>query len=257
MKLFLSALTAAVLAMSAPAFADTATATPILELMNRPTVTQSTYVVEKNHALLEAGYNNTSFAGAGSATTLPRAQIRIGTNLKNLEVDVKAPSIVRVRAGGLATGSDDVQAGVKYLIRNAARYAVSAQFGVDIPTGTLGQTGTQTSFGLNGTYKISSMFSVKTTQSFTAQNVAGIRYGSYTPSFVVAAMLPRQTSVFGEYSLATKAYGPATPSRSTFLLGASHAISNRLAVDIEASRSPGSNNVPKSTGFGFGAAYGI
>ena len=275
MKRFFTALTMAVLATAAPAFADTQS-TPILDLIDRPTVTQSTYVLAPNQVLVEAGYNNTSFPSSaftsgGSTATYPQAEVRVGTQLKNLEVDVTAPSVIR---GSGVTSGTDIAAGVKYLIHSSKRFAVSAQFDIDAPTGQ-GQSpasfgldgggsvgGTQNAFALNGTYNITKVFSVKTTQKLTLQNIGGLHYTSYTPSFVLAAALPYQTSIFAEYASATKFYGPSNQfssatTRTQYLLGASHAISPRLAIDVEGTSSPSVNNYTKYTGIGVGAAYQI
>jgi hypothetical protein len=254
-------LAAVALATTVPALAAGTSSPPLYEVVNRPTngisaSAASTYTVAPNQLLLEAGYGNTSSTGSGPVTDYPQVLLHIGTHLKNLELDVKAPS--EIRAGG-TTFSDDVAVGLKYLFFDAKRLAVSAQAAEQLPTGSLNtlNSGSQTAYGLNGTYKISKMFEVRTTQSFTANNLLGVRYGSYHPSFTALAALPCDTQIFASYALNTRAAGPSTSSRSAYLLGASHQLNNHLQVDLEGTASPGANGLAKTRGIGFGAAYRI
>lgn len=255
-------LAVAVLATTVPALAaDTSSSLPLYDVVNRPTNTisataASTYTVAPGQLLIEAGYGNTSATDFGHVTDYPQVLLHVGTQLKNLEVDVKTPS--SNRAGG-TTYSDDIAAGLKYLIFDKKHLAVSAQVGEQFPTGSQDspQSGTQTAYGLNGTYKISKMFEVRTTQSFTANNFLGLRYGSYNPSFTALAALPYESQIFASYALNTRAAGPTTSSRSAYLLGASHQLNDHFQVDLEGTASPGANGLAKTRGVGVGAAYRI
>ena len=254
-------LAVAIFATTVPALAADTSAPPLYDVVNRPTNTisataASTYTVAPGELLVEAGYGNTSSSDVGPVTDYPQVLLHVGTQLKNLEVDVKAPS--ENRSGG-TTYSDDVAAGLKYLIFDKKHLAVSAQVGEQFPTGSQDspQSGTQTAYGLNGTYKISKMFEVRTTQSFTANNFLGIRYGSYNPSFTALAALPYESQVFASYALNTRAAGPTTSSRSAYLLGASHQLNDHFQVDLEGTASPGADGLAKTRGIGVGAAYRI
>jgi hypothetical protein len=254
-------LAVALLATTVPALAADTSYLPLYEVVNRPTnaisaTGASTYTVAPGELLVEAGYDNTSSSDVGHVTDYPQVLLHVGTHLKNLEVDVKAPS--EIRAGGV-TSSDDVAAGLKYLFYDTKHLAVSVQAAEQLPTGSLSspRSGTQTAYGLNGTYKVSKMFEVRTTQSFTANNFLGIRYGSYNPSFTALAALPYESQIFASYALNTRAAGPATSSRSAYLLGASHQLNDHFQVDFEGTASPGANGLANTRGIGFGAAYRI
>ncbi len=262
MKRFLTALTLAALATTAPAFA----ATSLSDLVDRPTVTDAALTLAPNTVLVEAGYDNLSYKGIGSVATYPQISAKIGTEFKNLELDVVAPSEQRKSvSGSTVTGGTNIAAGLKYLILHAKRYAVSGELGVQIPTGTIGFPGvytkTQTSVAVDANYKINKTFTVKTTQRFTAQSIPGDRYGSYTPSYALSAALPYKTNVFAEYASFGRFTGPATKSARFFQVGANHELSSNLIIDVEAGRyasytDTGSGySLPKGTQIGFGAAY--
>jgi hypothetical protein len=258
MKRFLVAVAAAVLSTVSPVLAADTSSVPLYDVINRPFNTispsaASTYVVAPDEILIEAGYNNLSTNGVGPTSDYPQVLAHIGTHLKNLELDVKAPSEVR---GGGASASDDIAGSLKYLILKAHHYAVSAQVGASIPTGSQDgrNAGTQTNYGLNGSYKFSKMFEVRTTQSFLANNTFGLRYGSYNPSYTGIVSLPENTNLFASYAYNKNAVGPRTGSETGVLYGASHQLGERFQVDVEGTNQS-IKNFTHTHGIGFGAAY--
>jgi hypothetical protein len=237
--------------------AQAATDDPCLSLSNvvtRPTVTNSVCTVERNHVLIETGYTNlSSTAGNGNTVTYPQALLRIGTTVKHLEAEIQIPS--ENRSDGLH-GTGDVGGGLKYLLGYSPRmqYGVQANFTAPTGDGQFTAGASQSTVALNGSLVLSPVFSLQSTQAFTAASIAGLRYGSYIPSFVLSAALPHATSVFGEYAAFTNALGPNTGTRSQEIFGVSHDIGSRLQLDLEGISSA-TKSTGKYTGMGFGVSY--
>jgi hypothetical protein len=237
--------------------AHAATDDPCLSLSNvvtRPTVTNSVCTVEQNHVLIETGYTNlSSTVGNGNTVTYPQALLRIGTSVKHLEAEIQIPS--ENRSGGIH-GIGDVSGGLKYFVGYSPRMQYGIQANFTAPTGDSQFTAgaSQSTIALNGSLALSPVFTLQSTQAFTAAAFAGIRYGTYTPSFVLSAALPHATSIFGEYAAFTNALGPNTGTRNQEILGVSHDIGSRLQLDLEGMNSS-TKSTGKFTGMGFGVSY--
>jgi len=236
------------------AYADDACA-PLSNVVSRPTVTNSACTVSPNHVLFENGYLNNTADTGGNSVSYPQTLIRIGTSIPRLEVQAQAPSLNRVN-GQHGDGDGDVGAGLKYLLKDNARYQISSQINLTLPTGDTAFTAknTQTAIALNGAYAISSRWTLATTQSIQENSVAGARYQSYVPSLVLSSSLPHNSAGYLEYALITHANGPGTGTRNQYILGALHDIGYRLQIDVEDIYSP-TISTGKYNGIGFGVSY--
>jgi hypothetical protein len=226
--------------VGAPILADDP-CTSISAIVTRPTVTNSVCTVRPNHVLIETGYQNTSAAGGGNTVAYPQALLRIGTDVRGLEAFIVMPGVQRISSGAsTVSGLTDVAAGLKYVIGATPKFAYGAQAQVSAPTGSAAFSANATTavYALNLGYTISPVFSLGSTLSAQSLSAAGQRYASFVPSLTLTASLPSGNSVFGEIAEFTHANGPATATRSQYLLGLYHVFGQRLQADVEAGFSP-------------------
>jgi len=193
-------------------------------LVTRPTETTTTCVVPPDRVLIETGMNVQSVRNAEASyayTSAPNAEIRIGTPLSNLEIDLFSPVLFR-SSGETSTG--DAGAGAKLLFRETTAWAWGASVNGTFPTGTnpalaphgLGSVNAgTTSVNLNAEASLGSIFSVAATigQQFDAAPIGSggaQRYDSLVPSLEFAASLGRGATAFAEGWTQTNGEGPAT-----------------------------------------------
>jgi hypothetical protein len=241
-------------------------------VVSRPTQTTAACVVKPNQVLIETGYQSQTIAAAGGSytyQTYPLATIRIGTTLRNVELDVIPPSAIR-SAGSSATS--DIGAGLRWQIGSTPSFAYSLDAIATAPTGTdpafnpngLGSAngGTYTAnANLQGTlgkvFGYGATLSVNSLTSVTA--ASAVRYTSVIPSFDLTLSLP------SAYTLALEAYrqsngeGSATPSHTWFDAALEKTIGNaQLDLSYGASNrispAPGAPAVRRHYA-GFGISY--
>lgn len=228
--------------------------TALSNVVTRPTVTNSVCTVEPDHVLLETGYSNVTAGNGGGATaTFPQAQLRIGTDVKHLEVDVQAPS--EIRSGGIH-GIGDAGGGLKYLFGYSSRMQYGAQLTVSVPTGdsAFSAGAAQTTAALNGSLALSPVFSLTSSQNFARLAAGGVQYDSYMPTLTLSASLPHSLTAFAESAYFTNALGPKTATRNQYIGGLSYDLTPRLQVDLEAITSP-TKTTGTYTGIGAGLSY--
>jgi len=215
--------------------------TSISAIVTRPTVTNSVCTVRPNHVLIETGYQNTSTAGGGNTVAYPQALLRVGTDLRGLEAFIVLPTLQRVSSGAAVTsGLTDIAAGLKYVIGATPKFAYGAQVQVSAPTGSAAFSagGTTAVYAVNLGYTMSPVFSLGSTLNAESLSIGTQRYASFVPTLTLTASLPNANAVFGEIAEFTHATGPATPTRTQYLLGVYHDFGQRLQVDVEAGFSP-------------------
>lgn len=245
-------------ATPAPTQAASDPCAPILNVVNRPTVTTTACVVKPNKAMIETGYQNTSFDGAGNnLVTYPRAFLRVGTKVPNLEFDLTPPSYAKQFG---IKGATDVAFGVKYQLGSTDKFVYSVNGGVSAPTGTNGFSagGTVYDGSLNASYALNSVFSLAGSANFLSQpsvnpaTNATTRFRSFQPSLLLTAALPSDTQIFGEVSSLSNANGPGTKTATLYDVGVMHALGKKAVVDLEFGRSPtAATGKYRYVGFGF------
>ena len=227
-------------------------------MVTRPTVTNAVCTVRSNHVEIEGGYQNTSYPSAGNTVVYPQAVIRVGTAIHGLEFQVTPPQYQRttVNTGGTAiSGTADAGAALKYIIGYTPKFNYGVQVGWTAPTGSAAFSAgaTQSLYAAQFGYTLSPVFSLFGGVQDQILATGGVNYGSFVPSLGVSAGLPNGLGLFGEVAEFTHALGPATPTRTQYILGANHAVGARMQVDLEAGWSPtvttGKYNY---VGFGFG-----
>jgi hypothetical protein len=241
-----------------PALGNNDPCTSLSAIVTRPTVSNSVCTVRPNHVLVEAGYTNTSADGGGNSVAYPQTLVRVGIGaIPALELDLAPPSIARASgAAGVTTGTTDIGAGLKYVLGYTAKFNYGAQLFFTAPTGTNGFSagGTNDNYALQAGYTLSPVFSLSgAAQIFSFAN-NGARYQSFVPSLLVGASLPNSTGLFAEVAQFTKANGAGTPTRTQYMIGATHDFGSRLQVDVEGGLSP-TVTTGKYRFVGFGLAY--
>jgi hypothetical protein len=205
--------------------------------------------VRPNHVLLETGYQNTTttFHAISSNVQYPQALIRVGTTIPGLELDVAPASAARTNAGDKAiTGDTDFGAGIKYVIGYSKNFNYGANVFLTAPTGSAAFSagGTNALYNFNYGYTISQVFALAGTFGLLSQTNGVQRWSTFIPSLMLTASLPNATNLFTEFATFTNAAAPGSAARAQYLVGVSRAITQRLQVDVEISRSPNASTRP-------------
>lgn len=240
-----------------PAFGENDPCTSIAAIVTRPSVTNSVCTVRPNHVEIESGYVNTTFAaGGGNAVTYPNALIRIGTRIPALELQIAPPNATRTNAGGVTTATSDVGAGLKYVFGYSAKFNWGGQAFFTAPTGLNGgsSNGATSAYALNAGYTLSPALSLATTLATSSLTNGTQRWSSFVPSLVLGATLPNANGAFAEIATYGNANGPASATRTQYMLGVYHDVGPRLQLDASAAYSP-TTATGKYRTIGFGASY--
>lgn len=203
---------------------------------NRTTLTGSTCTVDKNGKVIESGYKNITNKN-GNTSSYPAANIRIGTYVKNLEIDVATPSSVR---SGLNRGISNTVFGIKYGIKNSDRFGLAARSNVDLPTSdkTFGNKGISFSGGLVGLFKPFNSLSLSASSDLQANAPTDKKkYGSSREAIAADLSVLKNTHLTAGYALQTNALGPKSDSKPTVQVGVSQNV-GQAALDLEVGRDP-------------------
>ena len=239
-----------------PALIPNDPCTSLSAIVTRPTVTNSVCTVRPGHVLLETGFQSTTATGAGTTTQVPQALLRIGSDLGGLEFDLQLPSYQHASANG-ASGVSDGGIGLKYVLGASPKLNYGLQFSVTVPTGTSGFSagGTVQNYAVNGALALGPIFALESTQNLSLVSNGSVSWRSYQPTLVLAAAIPSTAlSLFGEAAQFTNANGPATPTRTQLIGGASYDLTTRLQADVEYGFSP-TAATGKYHYFGVGLSY--
>jgi hypothetical protein len=239
-----------------PALGTNDPCTSLSAIVTRPTVSNSVCTVRPNHVLVETGYQNTSASGGGNTVVYPQSLIRVGTAVPALEFDLAPPSAARTNIGGVTTGTTDIGAGLKYVFGYTPKFNYGGQIFVTAPTGVNGFSagGTQTTYALQAGYTLSPVFSVTGVTQMASLTNGAARWTSFIPSLVLGASLPNSTGLFAEIAQFSHAIGPATPTRTQYILGAYRDLGQRLQLDASVGISP-TVATGKYHYLSFGASY--
>lgn len=121
---------------AAPTPAPDICSTGISAIITRPTQTTSACVVKPNHVLIETGYQSqTVDVSGGSFTyqTVPSGDMRTGTMLENVELDLFPPSAI---ASARETATSDIGASLKWQIHSIPSFAYGINVSATASTGS-------------------------------------------------------------------------------------------------------------------------
>jgi hypothetical protein len=237
----------------------------ILSIVNRPTVTTGVCTVRTGHFVLENGYTNetTSGAGGGSDAYYPQSLLRIGTADPHLDFEFGFPSYETSSVGQpTTTGTSDVSLGTKYELGYNSNAFWGVYGAITYPTGSKAFTAGNAEFtgDLNGSYTISSEFSLAGTLSFnalSAANAAGSpqSYFCFIPSLELSAALPGGPSqILAEYAYFSAA-GPGFGSKDLIDFVYQRDFVNHVQLDVEYGFSPTVLNGGKQHYVGAGLSF--
>jgi hypothetical protein len=221
--------------------------TTMLAIVTRPTVTTTACTVRPNHVLVENGWNNTVVTGprGGNTAAYPQSEVRIGTEVTRLEVDLTPPTWIHSSVGGpVIGGPSDVAAGLSYEIGYSAKavWAVNAVASAPVGSPAFSASGSQYTGNFNWSYSLSSKFGLSGTFGFDSQtgmNANGHvqRFFNFIPSIYATATLPRTSQAFLEYVYYSHA-GVGLGSKNLIDLGLQHDINPHVQADVEYGFSP-------------------
>jgi len=218
----------------------------IAAIVTRPTQTTTTCVVPPDRLLIETGTNAQSVRAPGASyafTSYPNAEIRIGTPLRNTEVDLFTPVFFHSSGEG-ATG--DAGAGIKTVFYQTGVWAWGASVNGTFATGTNPAVGPHglgsvnagtTAFNLNAETSLGPIFGVAATlgQQFDAAPIASggaEHYASLVPSLEITASLGHGAVAFLEGWTQTNGEGPATETHHWLDGGLQKALGS-MQFDLE------------------------
>jgi hypothetical protein len=231
--------------------------TSIGAIVSRPSQSTSVCTVRPGHVLLETGYVNNTGGGVATTSQFPQANLRIGTSIPALEVDLGLPMYERIRADRTTTdGVTDLGAGLKYVLGYSSRFQYGVNAFVTEPTGSNGiSSGASTqTYNLNYGYTLNSVFSLAGTFGIESLASGSQRYSTFMPSLVLSAGLPNATGLFVETAAFSDGAGPVTPTRTQVITGITRDLSPRLQLDLEVGHSISSAG-GNYRFIGFGASY--
>jgi hypothetical protein len=239
-----------------PSLGDNDPCTSLAAIVGRPSVTNSVCTVRPKHLEIETGYLNTSARTGGNTVAFPQALVRIGTAIPALELQIAPPGINRSNSGGIATGTTDAGAGLKYVFGYTPKFSWGGQAFFTAPTGSNGfsANGTNATYALNAGYTLNSVFSLATTLATNSLTNGPQRWTSFVPSLVLGVSLPNATGLNAEIAQFSNANGPATPARTQYLFAVYRDVGARVQLDASFATSP-TAATGKYNAVGFGASF--
>jgi hypothetical protein len=161
----------------------------LLDVLDRPTVSDSSCVVRPDHVVIEAGYAHAALypTGSGHGWDAPELELRFGLPHDN-ELVFLPPN--RVMAPG-ANGYTASVVGIKHEFDVSPAWQFAAESLVTLPSGDPNQGSAGTGVAINGiaSYSPSSTVGLSLMAGFTSEtepsNLGGGRYTSFNPDGVV------------------------------------------------------------------------
>jgi hypothetical protein len=249
-------------ASPAPGVSDPCTS--LLAVVQRPSVTTSVCALKYGGIILENGYTNTLTTGPGGGVSesYPQSLLRVGTPLRDLELQLVLPTYERTTVGGPANGFSDAGVGLKYELG----YTSKASYGINVietePTGDSAFTsGLATYTGnLNVSYTLSPEFGLASTLTFESlaapqANGGAVRGGAFVSSLVLTAALPANAQLFGEAAYFTHP-SIGAPGRVLYDFGLQKQLSPNVLADIEGGLAPAPVNGQRQHYIGGGISIG-
>jgi len=227
-------------------------------------VATSVCALKKREAVVESGYTDTVMTGAGNGVNVnyPQSVVRVGTDVRNLEVQAVPPSYERSTSGAPTDGVSDAGFGLKYEIGYTSKASYGVNFLATVPTGSSTFTsGAPTYTGnVNLTYTLNSEFGLASTisfQSLATREGAGTvaRVGAFVPTLVLTAAVPGNSQLFAEIASFSHA-AVGQPSRVLYDGGFQKQISTHVLIDLEAGLAPAPVNGQRQHYIGFGISVG-
>ncbi|MBV8222311.1 MAG: hypothetical protein JO293_03045 [Candidatus Eremiobacteraeota bacterium] len=238
--------------------------TTIIAIVTRPTVTTSVCTVRPQHLLVENGWTNTvtTGPGGGNTATYPQSFVRIGTDIRQVEIDWTPPSYNRSSVGGaIISGASDMAFGAKWEAGYDSRAVWGCNASVSVPSGDTAFTAgtTQYMFNLNGSYTLTPVFSLSSTLGFNSLGMpaapnAAQRYFSFIPTLALFASTSRVSEAFAEYAYFSRT-GPGLPGKSLIDFGYEQDLGRHLQLDAEYGFTPASFNGQRQQYVGAGVSF--
>ena len=238
--------------------------TTLLAIVTRPTVTTSTCVVKPKHVLVENGYTNTvtTGTGGGNVASYPQSFIRVGMNLRALELDITPPNGNRSSVGGIVvSGSTDSAFGIKYEAGYSARWVYGVNGSVSVPSGSAAFTsgGTQYTGNFNWGYTVNSVISLSGTAGYNsltgfAANGTVERFAQFVPTLLLYIAVPPKSQAFVEYAYFSHA-GLGVRSKSLIDFGYQFDPNPHIQLDVEYGFAPTLINGQRQHYLGAGLSF--
>ena len=210
---------------------------PLLNLIDRPTVGDSACVVPYKKAILEMGYQYQSLShSAGNEQNFPEAELRIGLPLNNELVMILPSNIHQSMAPH--SGFTATVVGIKHELgyNKSWLWTIEALLTQSNGSAAFGSKGNGAAFNGIVSYNINSSFNLTfmfggTTQTQAIQS-GGQRYNSINPDLILTYTATNKLQFFGEVYGQSKT-GPGEGSGFNFDGGLLYLLIPNFSVDLE------------------------
>lgn len=213
-------------------------ASPLLAIIDRPTVGDSACVVPERRVVLELGGQWTKFRDGSHGFNLPEAEFRLGIPGNN-EVVLLPPNYARQSGGGLVTSGESATVlGFKHELGYTGKWLGAVETLVTLPSGSaaFGSRGGGVAFNGIVNYSPTDNTSLSMMLGVASQTLpplaGGGRYTSLNPDFVGTWAATEGLQLYGEI-YGQSSTGPGQGAGWNADGGVQYLLTPSVEVDIE------------------------
>ncbi len=209
----------------------------LLNLLNRPSVADSSCVVPYRHVVIETGYTYAQFThSSGDAYNYPQAVLRVGLPLDN-EFVMLLPSYIH-QSRDSVSGSTATSVGIKHEIGYNEKWLGSVESLFVLPSGSSAFGSYEVGAAINGiiTYtfnqQLSATFMLGLVTLTAPSGSGGQRFTTTNPDLVLTYSLKDNVSLYAEVYGYTQP-APGLGFASAMDAGVLYLLTPSLAFDVE------------------------
>ncbi|MDP3704814.1 MAG: transporter, partial [Legionellaceae bacterium] len=211
-------------------------ASPLLNLVDRPTAADSPCVVPLRDALVEMGTQYQKLLSQGHLQNFPETELRIGLP-QNSEFFVLLPNYIH--ASIPSSGFASTSFGIKHEIAFTNRWIISIEGFLTPPSGSYyyGNQGIESildgifSYNINDKLSLTGMLGVSTQTLVTSANLSE-RFSSLNPDVLLTWTLQDNIQLFAEIYGQSKT-GPTTGVGYNTDAGITYLVTKNMTMDLE------------------------
>ncbi len=223
-------------------FADTVTnpcggASMLLNIVNRPTVSDSACVVPLKDVVIEAGYQYQKLTHSGGVQqNFPQAQFRLGLPANN-EFTVLLPNYIH-QSKNSGSGLTATTVGLKHEIGYTQTWLGTVEALITLPSGSeaYGSKGTGAAFNGIVNYTFNPLFGLSFMLGVTSETESSLngggRFTSINPDLVLSYSATEKLLLYGEIYGQSKT-GPSEGSGFNSDAGVIYLLTPKMTVDLE------------------------
>lgn len=229
----------------------------LINLVNRPTVADSTCVVPPYHIVIEDGYQSVSLKNEGHGFNLPELEIRFGL-LGESEIVIAPPNYIQQPNGGLGF----TMLGIKHRFGYSKNWVLSGETLLTLPSGSdvNGNGGTGITLNALFSYNLTNTIFFQTVFGISSQTLSkssgSARYNSFNPDLILGWQPVKRLLFYGEVYGQTNtspSEGPGYNADTGFL----YLLTKNVEIDFSVGTSLSGNLGSFKNYLGIGSAFYI